>query len=465
MFSALLALCLTIGVAGKTPSVGWGSEINIYTLSPDNPSLYVLAKPSGAPIKPQLVILDTGSSTLMFCTESAGLPQYREEDSLTCNVYGSTVAAGLGYQGAVDIGGGSPNYLSVPAADYVAGLIGVDGQLPQFCGGVNQGIFGVAFGALNSIFNTSFTPAEALNSSTPCAPVPGMTDIEAVPPPLLQELHSQDKDTQDRVFLGIHWDGTFHNCYEPGCEAGTLFLGDAVHDNRFLPAQTEQSHVVRLVGTIGTLNATYYTAALKSITYSINGSQPVAAILPGRCPQLGPKGLVQENCVVMDTGTSGLLVPPEIYFAAAANGMTGTISYVLKTASGPDLRVDFNVAKLNQPNGTWFMQPAYLNLIGLPLWEQFYTAFNVSMRGDEGSVEMVRVTPGPGPPHASVKPDPSPEPVGAGWIAFAVIAGLIGVATVVAVVVLKMMRKGGASSMGSQETEKLATAKYGATDA
>ena len=39
------------------------------------------------------------------------------------------------------------------------------------------------------------------------------------------------------------------------------------------------------------------------------------------------------------------------------------------------------------------MQPSYLNLIGLPLWEQFYTAFNVSMRGDEGSVEMVRVTP------------------------------------------------------------------------
>ena len=31
--------------------------------------------------------------------------------------------------------------------------------------------------------------------------------------------------------------------------------------------------------------------------------------------------------------------------------MTGTISYVLKTASGPDLRVDFNVAKLNQVEG------------------------------------------------------------------------------------------------------------------
>merc|ERR1712037_243397 len=132
-------------------------------------------------------------------------------------------------------------------------------------------------------------------------------------------------------------------------------------------------------------------------------------------------------------------------------------------------RVDFNVAKLAEPNGPWFIapaNPAFLNLIGLPLWEQFYTAFNVSMRGDEGSVEMVRVTPGPGPPHASVKPDPSPEPSNAGWIAFAVICGLIGVATVVAVVALKLMHKGGASSMGSQEeTEKLATAKYGATDA
>ena len=92
MFDALLALCLTIGVAGEAPSaIGWRSEIGIYTLNKDYPSLYVLAKPSGASIKPQLVILDTGSSTLMFCTESAGLPQYREEDSLTCNVYGRQV--------------------------------------------------------------------------------------------------------------------------------------------------------------------------------------------------------------------------------------------------------------------------------------------------------------------------------------------------------------------------------------
>ena len=83
------------------------------------------------------------------------------------------MAAGFSYQGGVDIGGGSPYSLAVPAADYVAGLVGLDGKLPQFCGGLNQGIFGVAFGALNSIFNTSFTPAEALNSSSPCTPVPG----------------------------------------------------------------------------------------------------------------------------------------------------------------------------------------------------------------------------------------------------------------------------------------------------
>ena len=83
----------------------------------------------------------------------------------------STVAAGFSYQSGVDIGGGSSYSLSVPAADYVAGLVGLNGNLPQFCGGLNQGIFGVAFGALNSIYNTTFTPAEALKST--CAPVPG----------------------------------------------------------------------------------------------------------------------------------------------------------------------------------------------------------------------------------------------------------------------------------------------------
>ena len=92
MLDALLALCLTIGVAGKAPStIGWRSEIGIYTLTADYPSLYVLAKPARALIEPQLVILDTGSSTLMFCTESAGLPQYRKQDALTCNVYGRHV--------------------------------------------------------------------------------------------------------------------------------------------------------------------------------------------------------------------------------------------------------------------------------------------------------------------------------------------------------------------------------------
>ena len=126
-----------------------------------------------------------------------------------------------------------------------------------------------------------------------------------MPPPLLQELHSEAGRTQDRVFLGIHWDGIFHECADtgrrlgavlikqispssfhtrhslsfgvcmlknrkcaPGCEAGTLFLGDAALDNDFVSPYYPTGTDVLLVGSPDNNGSTYYTAALQVCVFA-----------------------------------------------------------------------------------------------------------------------------------------------------------------------------------------------------
>lgn len=283
----------------------------------------------------QECLLDTGSSTLAFCDASleTGLENIKT-DYMSCNLYGSGNEGywGFFYKGGIGVG----SDLSIPSAYYSV----MHQEVSMPCGSGLQGIFGVAFKALDQ---AAVHPG-ALNW-----PSGGVGSCPRPTTDLVGPLMSYLKQDTPQGRLGIYWSGAV------GSSTGDLYVGASAESNSHYTGGTVQTATL---GESGYYDITINSFAFAGETYSgiectsIYGSSP---------------------CLV-DTGTPIMFVPSAAY-QAIMDGSTGSLEMQVAGPSGAiTLNFDAKTLANNQ-----YIQPYQGGpyIIGLPMWAFYYTVFNV----------------------------------------------------------------------------------------
>lgn len=291
-------------------------------------------------LPPQLLMLDTGSSTLAFCNASLAQGQSpliaTYEDNTTaeviaCNAYGNGSPPesfwGFIYSSKVVIGPAgfaeAKAYFNV-MQQHKGMTCSSDGFV---VGGGRQleGIFGIGSKAQNvvrampkdgMVTNSDGLPdcSKALIAGAVKNPLDGLLDSPATAPLNLS-------------LIGIRWQGRV------GKHAGTLFLGESAKSNEFYRKEDAIGPASLNTQTLFELNVT--------------GFQTIAS--NGSISQSLPFVSGAQNAYI-DTGTAELVLPPaliEILKHDSSLG-DGLLSVKLAAKDGGELSLDFPFAQLRQ---------------------------------------------------------------------------------------------------------------------
>lgn len=294
--------------------------------------LVVLGNP--ASLKPQELLLDTGSSTLAFCDSSlAKTLAAAKTEYLSCNKYGSGNEGYWGpfYKGSVELG------TDVSLEESYYSIMQQEVSMP--CGQGLQGIFGVAFKQLDQAADHP-GPLQWPAGGVGTCPAPSTTLVGPL-------MHYLKQDTpQGR--LGIYWSGQL------GASQGDLFVGPtAVSNSHYKQGPVLQAQL----GETG-----YYDITIQQFSF---GGQKY----PVSCNQFSP--------CLMDTGTPIMMVPMEVY-QKMAGGEAGSLSVQMAGPSDTSVSLEFDAATLVRLNYVAPYQSGEPYILGLPLWATYYTVFNVA---------------------------------------------------------------------------------------
>lgn len=309
--------------------------------------LLVSASPVGQPT--QSLTLDTGSSTVGFLLTSAPESAHTTPFS-ACEVYGGPINSsmffsngftGLFFNGSLQVSGMdsvSSYYAWIQEGPYLAQPIG---------------IFGIAYKARNQAYFQNEIGAAVVSDTVIYCPA----NPSVIVTPLIQELTACDNA---QPVIGIYWSGEFG-----GSSQGALYLGASATSNEHYAASPVQKAQL-LPGQNGWYNVNVVRISINGKNFSGFGcnSNSVACIL--------------------DTGTPPILLPSSIP-QAVINSPGSSLQFELAGfgSSGPVL-LNFNLDQLRKEHLIFpfssgpidMYQPAMV--IGLPLWAQYYTAWDLN---------------------------------------------------------------------------------------
>jgi len=316
----------------------WGGDLRL---------LVDVSPGSDASSPKQRLVLDTGSSTLAFCSKALTTqPQYQQTSYISCNIYnpGGTATGYWGpfVKGPVLLGGFQLD------ADY--SIMAQELNMP--CTQGLQGIFGIAFRQLDSAYHAEQSPdwptAESRSgspgTSLSCPKQPAGVE----PSPLISNLRSMGGEQ-----IGIYWSG------QQGDEAGSLYLGEAATLNQHYDASSALGPAQ--LGELG-----WYDIQVQSITV---GSQSFTDLVCD--PSRG------KTCI-MDTGTPAIVVPEEVFNYAQISG--GSLTFQLAGAGGAPTLLQFDLQALRQANALMKANSDDGMILGLPLWMFYYTVFDIGQK-------------------------------------------------------------------------------------
>ncbi|CAE6964587.1 unnamed protein product [Symbiodinium sp. CCMP2592] len=293
---------------------------------------------NGGLLPAQMLMVDTGSSSLAFC-ESSLLQEaaYQETQYNSCNRY-NPGGAPMYYWGPFVEGDLHAGNVTFSNASY--SIMGQEENMG--CQHGIQGIFGIAFRQLDVASPTkpNFTMADC------------QEDGEELPPPMIQTLQAQGGVEK----LGIHWSGQL------GDNRGRLYLDDAAVTNEHYDKTSEVGPAV--LGETG-----WYDIAVQKISV---GDQEFTGL--GCAPEPG------KQCV-MDTGTPAVTVPPEVFDSAAQlikAGGSANLTFWLPAVSGDAVALSFDLATIFQMGGLFKGRKEENVILGLSMWAFYYTVFDIS---------------------------------------------------------------------------------------
>lgn len=316
-----------------------------------------------ADIPPKRVIIDTGSSSLGLCP----IPDVPSHGELVlCDGYSPGEEWwGYTYNMSLEV---NPSVNGDELTIQNAAFAIMQADHPGFCS-VGDGIFGIAFKELNS--------AGVLKNPNDTKPFPCIEHIDYVgdaQEPLLSHLRQEGGVER----LGIYWTGQL------GQAEGTLYLDDAAISNVHYPQDQSKAPMKAWLGESG-----YYEIDIQTI--SVNGLDfPVAGTAFDCTSNLsfGP--------CILDTGTPGMNLPPDVIDAIYSNGSSPSTSIVfnLKGWQGGDIvPLSFTrdqLDKLHVWNGAGppliATKPANVGegvILGWLTWAFYYIAFDITNKAVE----------------------------------------------------------------------------------
>lgn len=323
----------------------------------------------GSWLPAQQLILDTGSSTLAFCSNAlSSEAAYSPTNYISCNKYNpggqSTGYWGPFVHGPLRMGAGTSITLE---AEY--SIMAQEVAMP--CTDGINGIFGIAFRQLDVAFWREQKPQWGVGTVGSC---PTQT-AGNVMPPLLQKLQSEGGPEK----VGIYWSGL------AGVDEGALFFDDAATTNPHYLAAPALGPAA--LGEVGWYDIRVARISIGQTEFTGITCNPYKA---------------GENCI-LDTGTPSIVVPQKIYDQlqeTIALDSLAILTFWLSSASADEEAVplSFDVAALLRLGGISASAKGDGLILGLPLWAFYYTVFNVG----EQSVAFV-------PQKASAMPTRAPS--------------------------------------------------------
>eukprot|EP00930_Biecheleria_cincta_P016820 TRINITY_DN13559_c0_g1_i1.p1 TRINITY_DN13559_c0_g1~~TRINITY_DN13559_c0_g1_i1.p1 ORF type:complete len:558 (+),score=94.23 TRINITY_DN13559_c0_g1_i1:116-1789(+) len=306
----------------------------------------------------QKFVLDTGSSTLAFCSNGNTLMNqaaYSLTNYISCNKYNpggqSTGYWGPFVHGLLRMGAGTSITLE---AEY--SIMAEEVAMP--CTDGINGIFGIAFRQLDVAFWSGDRPQWGAGTVGSC---PTQT-AGNIMPPLLRKLQSEGGSEK----VGIFWSG------RTGVDEGALFFDDAATANPHYLAAPALGPAA--LGEVGWYDIRVARISVGQTVFTEITCNPYKA---------------GQNCI-LDTGTPSIVVPQRIYDqlqeAIALDSMS-LLTFWLSSASAEEeaVPVSFDVAALLKLGGISATAKGDGLILGLPLWAFYYTLFDIS----EQSVSFV----------------------------------------------------------------------------
>ncbi|CAE7836846.1 ANKRD17 [Symbiodinium sp. CCMP2592] len=300
---------------------------------------------SGELLPAQKLVVDTGSSTLAFC-QSSFLQEaaFESTDYISCNQY-NPGGDPTGYWGPFVQGDVLAGNMTFQKASY--SIMAFEENMP--CKDGIQGIFGIAFRQLDVAYPAGTTLPNWDTGKASCPDAAGV-----VPPPMIQQLRSEGGVEK----LGIFWSG------QVGENQGRLYLDAAAVTNEHYNKSSVLGPAV--LGEVGWYDVTVQKIQLGGREFANFDCDPNT---PGK------------QCI-MDTGTPALVLPPEVFEAAAELinfGEPASLTFFLPGASGEqEVPVSFDLIALNNMAALSKGGAGTNIILGLPLWAFYYTVFDIT---------------------------------------------------------------------------------------
>eukprot|EP00440_Ansanella_granifera_P013235 gb/GFBE01014384.1/.p1 GENE.gb/GFBE01014384.1/~~gb/GFBE01014384.1/.p1 ORF type:complete len:430 (+),score=73.71 gb/GFBE01014384.1/:1-1290(+) len=328
---------------------------------------------------PQLLMLDTGSSTLVFCDSSLGSKKLEFDNYASCAFYGGSSCAkdptgkdcpgyvgymfkgNVAFSGGADVPYATTEYhkrqwmKNVPYAtmEYHKDMLCSNDQ--------GSGLFGIAYKYMNRGYQIpkGGNPMDLWN-------VGCNEQYDQIEGALMQTVRAQAAPH----LIGIYWSGKM------GKHEGALYLGKSAISNEHYDAKRAMS--------VWSRNFSYFTVMMYEIVYVPASGQNYSLVVDQTC--------FNSDTCYMDSGSPSVIIPSG-FQTLIDQHKDGVLKFVIfppedqyKTIAVDDYpTVTLDVAALLSAGQLSYSDNE--NVLGIPYFAQYYTVFDVS----GGSTQIVKM--------------------------------------------------------------------------